>query len=78
MFLSRKVFAISFCGFYFYKILLSFIIFYYCKGIIRLLGLSECESWYLLAAIFEKKKQQQLKLKDCRQRFCCRFSVRDH
>lgn len=56
MFLSRKVFAISFCGFYFYKILLSFIIFYYCKGIIRLLGLSECESWYLLAAIFEKKK----------------------
>ena len=56
MFLSRKVFAISFCGFYFYKILLSFIIFYYCKGIIRLLALSECESWYLLAAIFEKKK----------------------
>ena len=56
MFLSRKVFAVSFCGFYFYKMLLSFIIFYYCKGIIKLLALSECKSWYLLAAIFEEKK----------------------
>ena len=56
MFLSRKAFAVSFCRFYFYKMLLSFIIFYYCKGIIKLLALSECKSWYLLAAIFEEKK----------------------